>query len=72
MYQYVGTQNESLASGRPLSFGDVVEDALEPEDQRLVEAGLLIPAEAPEQPKAPAPDTVNASSKETNADASGS
>jgi hypothetical protein len=66
-YVYLGTQTECLESGRPLAFGDVTEEA----DQRLIDAGLLVPApsDAPAKPAPVAPVTSN--EKEASADASG-
>ena len=46
-YEYVGVTPCTLASGRPLVFGDVVDDSdLAPEDEYL--ASLLPTAPAPE------------------------
>jgi hypothetical protein len=45
-YAYVGAYPRHLASGRPLVFGDVVDDKdLTPEDKRLTE--FLVKNEAP-------------------------
>lgn len=52
LYVYVGTYVESLESGRPLAHGETTDVA----DQRLIDAGLLIPAETDDAPPSlPAP-----------------
>lgn len=66
-YVYVGTDVGCLESGRPIANGETTDDA----DQRLIDAGLLVPESVASDPaaKASAPVTVN--TKETGADATG-
>lgn len=76
-YTYVGPDAGCLESGRPLVHGETValEDIQDAEnnnnvhdaDQRLIDAGLLIPTpEAPDSTKA-APVTPDPNSKEPDA-----
>lgn len=54
-YTFVGTHPESLASGRPLVFGDSVDSKeLASEDAHL--ASLLVDAPAPAKPATPTPE----------------
>ena len=47
LHKYIGRRPETLSTGRPLTRSDVVEpDLSHHHDRWLVEAGLLIPAEA--------------------------
>lgn len=68
-YLYVGAYTEYLESGRPLAAGDTTDVA----DQRLIEAGVLIPLTEPETsaPVVAAPVTPTTEPKETGADAAG-
>lgn len=53
-YTFVGPHPDSLASGRPLTFGTKVDEA----DERLIAAGWLVPDETPEPTQAPAPTEI--------------
>lgn len=67
-YVYVGTDVGCLESGRPIANGETTDDA----DQRLIDAGLLIPEPVASDSAAkvnPAP--VKDNTKETGADATG-
>lgn len=70
-YVYVGTYVESLESGCPLAHGETTDTA----DQRLIDAGLLVPAETestpPSPPAAPVAPVTTVDQKEPSADASG-
>lgn len=69
-YLFVGAYTEYLESGRPLAAGDITDEA----DQRLIDAGVLIPltepdVSAPEVAVEPVTPIIDL--KETGADAAG-
>lgn len=67
-YVYAGTYTEYLESGRPLAAGDLTDEP----DQRLIDAGVLIPLTEPETPApAVAATVITPTTKETGADAAG-
>jgi hypothetical protein len=65
----VGTYTEYLESGRPLAAGDTTDTA----DQRLIDAGVLVPVteSEPSDTSVTTPVTTTTDPKETGADAAG-
>ena len=67
-YVYVGTDVGCLESGRPIANGEVTDEV----NQRLIDAGLLIPDPAvSDSPAKVVPAPVTADTKEPAADATG-
>lgn len=66
-YVYTGTYVEYLEDGAPLCGGDTTDVA----DQRLIDAGLLIPTTTETVAEPTVAATVTTDLKETGADAAG-